>query len=254
LREDLCGDVPELAGPLSRGAATAGWHELRQLGAAVQDPDVLEEVQLVCDEMARRARQNIEVIVARLNHDGFRFHSNDDARTHVTPHIPPTPAAGEHAAWLQERFGPVPLTLRSWARLVGDVWLVGTHPDWPTSASADPLVIQIEGSHYPTDSMRGHYEDEWEQWQELLEDDPDAEPFELDVAPDRLHKENVSGGAPYGFGLPDGCADGLFVAETTTPFVSYLNWVFGPGAFPAHTGASNEWRVTTALAKDLLPL
>jgi hypothetical protein len=42
------------------------------------------------------------------------------------------------------------------------------------------------------------------------------------VAPDRLHKQNVSGGPPYGFILPDGCADGLFTAEVILPFVSYL--------------------------------
>jgi hypothetical protein len=230
------------------------WHELRQLGSAVRDPTLVEEVQLVCDEMARRVRQNIEAIVERLTTEGFRFHTNDDAQTAVTPHLPPTPAAAEYAAWLQERFGPVPLTLLSWLRLVGDVWLVGTHPDWPSSASADPLVIQVEGSHYPDASMRAHYEGEWEQWEEWTEDDPDAGPFELDLAPDRLHKENVSGGAPYGIRVPDGCADGLFVAETTMPFVSYLSWVFGRGGFPWHTGTANEWRVTKALAKDLLPL
>jgi hypothetical protein len=230
------------------------WHELRQIGGAVRDPDLLEAAQLVCDEMARRARQNVEVIVERLTRDGFRFHINDDAQTPVTPHIPPTPTAEEHAAWLQDRFGQVPLTLLSWVRIVGDVWLVGTHPDWPSSASADPLVIQVEGSHFPGASMRDHYESEWEQWQEWVENDPDAGPFELDAAPDRLHKENVSGGAPYGVRLPDSCADGLFVAETTMPFVSYLNWVFGRGGFPWHTGAHNEWRITRALAKDLLPL
>jgi hypothetical protein len=230
------------------------WHELRQLGAAVRDPDLLEEGQLVCDEMARRARQNIEVIVERLAQDGFRFHTNDDAQSPLTPHIPPTPAAHEHAAWLQQRFGPVPLTLLSWVRLVGDVWLVGTHPEWATSASADPLVMQVEGSHYPNLSIGQHFDQEANAWQEWSAADPDVGPFVLPVAPDRLHKENVSGGAPYGFGLPDGCADGLFVAETTMPFVSYLNWVFRRGGFPAHTGAANEWRITAALAKDLLPL
>jgi hypothetical protein len=41
------------------------------------------------------------------------------------------------------------MTLLSWVRLVGDVWLVGTHPQWAESASADPLVIEAEGSRYP---------------------------------------------------------------------------------------------------------
>ena len=139
------------------------WHELRQLGAAVREPEIRAEAQLVSDEMAVRARHNIEVIVERLIQDGFRFHTNDDEQTPVTPHIPPTPAAAQHADWLEQRFGPVPLTLLSWVRLVGDVWLVGTHPEWPTSASADPLVIQVEGSHYPDYSTQKHFTDEWEQ-------------------------------------------------------------------------------------------
>jgi hypothetical protein len=54
----------------------------------------------------------------------------------------------------------------------------------------------------------------------------------LPLAPDRLHKDNVSGGPPYGIVLADGCVDGLFVGETTMPFVSYLNWVFRNGGFP----------------------
>jgi hypothetical protein len=231
------------------------WHELRQLGSAVREPGVRGEAQLVCDEMAGRARQNIEMIVERLVRDGFRFHINDDQQAPVTPHIPPTDVAAEHAGWLEQRFGPVPLTLLSWVRLVGDVWLVGTHPDWPESASADPLVIQVEGSQYPDASMRDHYEDEWEQWQEYLQNDPEAAPFVLDLAPDRLHKENVSGGSPYGIRLPDACADGLFGADTAMPFVEYLNWVFQRGGFPWYAGGgNNEWRITNKLAKDLLRL
>jgi hypothetical protein len=74
------------------------WDELAQLGSAVREPHALEEVQLVCDEMARRARHNVEVIVERLTRGGFRFHTNDDAQIPLIPHIPPTSAATEHAA------------------------------------------------------------------------------------------------------------------------------------------------------------
>lgn len=48
------------------GDRERGWHELRQLGDRVRDPAVVAEAQAVCDEMARRARQNIEVIADRL--------------------------------------------------------------------------------------------------------------------------------------------------------------------------------------------
>ncbi len=72
-----------------RGQREAVWHELRQLGSAVREGHGrLEEAQLVCDEMARRARQNIEVIIQRLSSAGYRFHSNDNEQAPVPPHIP----------------------------------------------------------------------------------------------------------------------------------------------------------------------
>jgi hypothetical protein len=49
------------------------WQELRQLGSAVREPGLAAEAQLVCDEMARRARHNVEVIVERLAAQGYRF-------------------------------------------------------------------------------------------------------------------------------------------------------------------------------------
>jgi hypothetical protein len=229
------------------------WHELRQLGGAVREPGLIEEAQLVCDEMARRARHNVEVIIERLSDAGYRFHSNDDAQDPVTPHVPPAAGAGAHADWLQERFGPVPLTLLSWVRLTGDVWLVGAHPQWAESASADPLVIEVEGSRYPGEPIRGYFEDEHEQWREWAVQDPGSGLFVLPLAPDRLHKENVSGGPPYGLILPDGSADGLFAGETTMPFVSYLNQVFSNGGFPGRTFPDNR-PIKQALARDLLPL
>lgn len=185
------------------------WHELRQLGGAVREPGLREQAQAVCDEMAWRARRNVEVIIRRLTEAGYRFHTNDYAQNPVTPHVPPAGGAAAHADWLAGRFGPVSMTLLSWVRLVGDVWLVGTHPQWPESASADPLVIEAQGSRYPGEPIRGSFDHEHDVWRRWAARDPEqAGLFVLPVAPDRLHKENVSGGGAYGFILPDGCADG----------------------------------------------
>ncbi|MBT8225861.1 MAG: hypothetical protein HKP61_14330 [Dactylosporangium sp.] len=232
------------------------WQELRQLGSAVRMSEWVEEAQLVCDEMARRARHNIELIVERLASDGYRFHTNDDEQTPVPPHVPPTAAAAAHADWLEQRFHAVPLTLLSWVRIVGDVWLVGTHPQWPGSASADPLVIEVEGACYPdAPSIREYFDAKWTDWQERQAEDPGScGLFALPLAPDRLHKDNTSGGGPYGIVLPDDCVDGLFSWETTMPFVSYLNWVFSSGGFPWPSGDESQWRVRYQLVNDLLPL
>ena len=220
------------------------WHELRQLGAAPLEPDLAAEAQAVCDEMARRARQNIEVVVERLTEAGYRFHHNDDEETPTTPFVPATDAAEDQARWLVERFGAVPLTLLSWVRLVGDVWLVGTHPDWPESSQADPLVLKTQGA-------RQDYFDE--QWQQHLADGA-RHLFVLPLAPDRYHKGNISGGGPYGVIVPDGCVEGVFAGEMDMPFVSYLNWVFRWGGFPWPSGNRAQWRVLHRLKRDLLPL
>src|SRR6266508_1107374 len=87
------------------------WHELHQLGRTIRGSDLVEEAQLVCDEMAHRARHNVEVIVERLTNDGYRFRSNDDEQTLEMPYVPPTATATEQADWLQERFVAVPMTL-----------------------------------------------------------------------------------------------------------------------------------------------
>jgi len=209
---------------------------LRQLGSTIRESGLCREAQLVCDEMARRARQNVEVIIERLSDEGYRFHRNDDAETPATPFVPATAAAGEQAGWLEERFGPLPMTLVSWVRLVGDVWLVGTHPQWAASASADPLVIELKGLPFGSAAIRRYFEKTHRAWREWGARAPQAKPFVLPLAPDMLHKQNGSGGPPYGIVLPDGCVDGLFAGETTMPFVSYLNWVFGNGGFPWPTG------------------
>ena len=185
------------------------WHEFRRLGDRVRDPAIADEVQAVCDEMARRARHNVE-------------------------------------------------TLSSWVRLVGDVWLVGTHPEWEESSSADPLVVEVEGSAYPGSSIRESFEEEFEAWQESegepFGDGRGPSGFVLPVAPDHLHKGNVSGGDPYGFRLPDATAEGIFVTEVPLPFVSYLNSVFRHGGFPMPASGEEQWTVTNDLAEGLLDL
>ena len=66
-----CGRIRDISAPnlLSRyndGQRDQVWQELRQLGNKVRESGVFDEAQLVCDEMARRARHNIETIVERL--------------------------------------------------------------------------------------------------------------------------------------------------------------------------------------------
>jgi hypothetical protein len=219
---------------------------MRQLGSRVREPASAPQAQAVCDEMSRRARSNIETLVERLREQGDRFHRNVNDQTPTEPHTPPGAGAEEHLHWLEQRLGPVPMVVSSWIRIVGDVWLVGTHPRWPSSAAADPLVLEFAGSRYPNSDIRTYVADEIAAWQE----DQDA-PFLLPVAPDQCHKDNVSGGGAYGVVLPDASADAHFVGEAGMPLVSYLNWVFQHGGFPAPSGDDAQWQVIHELSEGL---
>lgn len=63
------------------------WHEIRQLGAHL-DPEQRAAAQLVSDEMAKRARRNVEVLVGQLTQEGYLFHSNDDRQADEVPFLP----------------------------------------------------------------------------------------------------------------------------------------------------------------------
>jgi hypothetical protein len=167
------------------------------------------------------------------------------------PFRPAGTAVSQLLGTLESRWGPIPLTVSSWMRIVGDVWLVGTHPDWIESDEADPLVIELEGSRYAGQSMVDSWANEYAVWVDMSAEDPDLGGFVMPVAPDRLTKANVCGGAPYGFRLPDSRADALFVAEQVSPFVSYLNHVFANGGFPARTGGEHQANIKRSLSEGL---
>lgn len=110
------------------------------------------------------------------------------------------------------------MTVLSWLRLVGDVWFVGTHPDWPEAAAADPLVIEIEGARYTDQPIREYFAGDYELWQETKAESSDDP------------------------------------GETTQPFVSYLNKVFANGGFPGPVESPRAWRHRSRLAQRMLPL
>jgi len=57
--------------------------------------------------------------------------------------------------------------------------------------------------------------------------------FRIDLAPDDLHKTNVSGGAPYSILVPFKGADPVFDCERhELPFLDYLRLAFKWAGFP----------------------
>jgi len=208
------------------GDHDAVWRDLRALGLRVFDAPHLDDAVAVAHEMAVRARRNVELLVERLQAEGFVAEHNDDEGTPRAAHTPPGPEADELATWLETELAPFPLTVSAWVRYVGDVWLVGNLPAWPESVLGDPLVVELEHSAYGG-GARDYVASEWTRWQE--DPEPGRE-FQLEFAPDALHKANISGGEPYGIALPGEGVDGRVGPDLW--FVDDLNEAFAAGGFP----------------------
>ena len=131
--------------------------------------------------------------------------------------------------------------------------LVGKHPEWDYDY-ADPLVVMA-----PPDYIRSEYES----WQDDRGTEWDRGAFVVDLAPDYLHKANVSGGAPYAMAVPNEGVDGLFLWERhQTTFVNYVRICFSWGGFPGWDAPLDGWAkppdvppaLLAELAQSLLPV
>jgi hypothetical protein len=142
----------------------------------------------------------------------------------VRDHVPPTRQTQKHLARLEKIVGMLPLSLRVFYEVVGAVDWMGRHPQLAPdkcSICPDPLVV------FPL-------EEAIEECQERMEDEGEA--F-IAIAPDDLHKADISGGAPYEIAVPDLCADAELLNEHhRLLFVDYLRLCFRFGGFPGYEG------------------
>jgi hypothetical protein len=135
-----------------------------------------------------------------------------------------------------ERFteAPLPASLQAfWDRVGGIdfVWDYNTDEQAPdlgsglAMAEMDPLCV------WSAKHMKGLLS-EWEGRRSEVDPELD-DPWNLDLAPDYLHKANISGGAPYGIELPHLGADPIFINEEHgLRFVEYLRLAFRWAGFP----------------------
>ena len=199
------------------------WADLVKYGPAVRDDPLLPEALAVARETMGRVRHNVELVVQRLDTLGYQFVDAPVARW-----SPPPAETHEQLAALEALVGPVPLSIRAFYEVLGAVNLLGHHPalerrpDDAWDALPDPLVI------FPLysliDDCRERLDDpEWDH----------AQPLDLALAPDILHKADISGGGPYGIYVPDASADALIREEWhETTFVNYLRVCLRWGGFP----------------------
>jgi uncharacterized protein DUF6745 len=225
LRTHAGGKLP-LYDRYAAGEQAAVWSELVAKGASVRTDPLAADALAVAYETMSRVDANVRMLVARLTEIGFEFTTPDGKRRRTKDvHVSPDARTAKRIQRFEKAVGPLPLSIRAFYEVVGSVDLIGRHPGFaPPSGNLapDPLVvIDIE-----------------EALAELEEEDEGD--GALILAPDDLHKSNVSGGDPYEIGVPDPAADGRVLNERhDLRFVDYLRLCFRFGGFPGYEGRTD---------------
>jgi hypothetical protein len=236
------------------GEHVAVWRELTALGALIRAPELIDDAWAVAEETMTRVATNIDRIIERLADRSYQFEVYPDGTVPpatLPAHGRPDTALLANVVELEQGVGPIPQSLRAFWQVVGTVSLIGRAPEgWPDYS--DPLFVS------PPDYALF----------ELRQRGPGGEgAFMCGLAPDVLHKDNVSGGAEYAIALPNPSADATFEQEWRgigfVPYlrVAILEWGGFPGLSPDNP--QEKWRHKYPcaqqpvwfgeLTKDLLP-
>jgi hypothetical protein len=230
-----------------RGECDAVWNDLRSYEAL--GGDLLEEARAVANETMKRVARGADMLCERLTALGWKP-LYGELRTR--------PQAEDQEVMRrieQVTEAALPVSLRAFWEVVGGINFVwdynsGDTPDLGVALpmeKMDPLCVD------PPEAVSRLFE-EWEDQRSGV--DPEiADPFNLDLAPDYLHKANISGGGPYGMELPFLGADPVFANEPhELPFVDYLRLCFRWATFPRlerHADRSDVREFLKVMTKDL---
>jgi hypothetical protein len=261
------GALPRLERYLA-GAHREIWAELGTLGASVRDDANAADALAVAYETMQRVETNVRTLVDRLTAMGYAFGGpgsstavpqlsglfgalmqslvqsapprREPTSSAARPHVPPGPNAQREVASFEKRFGTLPLSLRAFYETVGQIDLTGRHPTLaplPNPVAPDPLVV------YGLEEGALEFDEEG---------DEQGAPVAITIAPDDLHKANMSGGGPYTMEFPNAGADGQLLGERhRLSFVDYLRLSFAFGGFPGYEGRGTPAELR-ALAADLV--
>jgi hypothetical protein len=222
------------------------WLEVGRLGPRASDPAVASEVNALARETMRRALRNVEMLKSLLPSIGWRFRfpmsgPPDDYCVHAQPR----PDVTEKIAVLEALCGPLPASMRAWWEVVGTVCFMREPPDAQEDPLPDPLVVG------PIESVIAEFR-EWASDAERRRLEPR---FRASLAPDELHKDDISGGAPYELELPSSAADGVLLNEWhNVTFVSYLREAFRWAGVPGWSRAPHTAARVAAIRRELVPI
>jgi len=232
------------------GESVAVWGEMRDLGAQVRSEGLWGHARAVAAETMARAARNVDTVAGRLEALGYRFARPGPVRR------PPTLETAAQLDAFESRYGPMPLSLRTFYEVVGTVDLTQCAGQlvhyWPEDRRETASELEIAGEYDPL--VVGPLDDP-KSW-------PDVAGTAWFFACDEFHKANYSGGANYHVVLPDDGADFRVygMAGNSEFFIDYLRFTFKGGGFRGRSDADEErtWKVlpdlglTKRLADGLL--
>jgi hypothetical protein len=98
------------------------WVELFALGGQIREQRLYADALSVVHETMNRARANIELLVPRLTALGYQFAHPDRV------FVPADEETRRLVVEVERRAGPLPMSLRAWCEMVGEVNFMGSHP------------------------------------------------------------------------------------------------------------------------------
>ena len=203
----------------------------------------------VAQETMRRAKHNIELLVARLRQLHYRFLHED------LVYCPGTKKE-LHALAEADRTGvAIPLSLRAFLEQVENVDLIGSHPtlnpvDGHRTRRPGGPILATDPLEFSGCFELGLILEEWE-------DDQPAVSWEVgrDAEDKTYLVDDVPNGA-YSVQLPNSAADAVLEGEThQISFVEYLRFSFQWGGFPGWEKYEDRPEKELAFLREgLLPL
>ncbi|MEO8374659.1 MAG: hypothetical protein ABI471_05505 [Sphingomonas bacterium] len=214
------------------------WRELGNLDPAMCGSDIIADAEAVALATMERVAINVDLLIERLTARSYAFgvYPDGDAIPGFRgARVKPDIGMLSDASALQAEVGPAPLSLRTFWSVVGETSLAGRAPGGGMPDYSDPLWVEGPQAGLVDLSDGPEFADEGE-----------GGGFLCSIAPDILHKDNVSGGAPYAICLPNAGFDALLQDEWhVTNFVPYLRTaILDWGGFPglSKENPHDDWR------------
>lgn len=238
----------ELLTRYKQGEHEEVWRELRAFDSV--SGEILAEANDIAKETMKRVASNAELLAERLASRGWKS-------LYGSLRTAPQNEDAEVIAQIEEFTGEMlPISFRAFWEIVGGINFIWDYNSGEAPDIAGDLVMEDPLCIFSPQDVAEQIE-EWEYQREDVAPE-DWEPVELVLAPDYLHKANISGGDAYTISLPSKSVDPIFANEKhNLPFVDYLRLCFKFGGFPrleSYPYRTPETRdFLTEMTKDLQP-